>query len=262
MWISGVGDGLPGAGPGGVDPALLRRVMPLFERLARRHDHHVLGLERVPDGPCLLVGYHGRPAIDAFLLALTLYRRRGRAVRGISHALWFGVPGMAGLCRGLGLVSGEEPRLGELLAAGEPLMVLPGGSRECFRSSRVRYTLDWGQRQGYARLALRHKLPIVLFVTEGADDLYEIYGDGYARSKRLTGTDMFPVCLPLGAHGLPFGPSRPVKLTTRLLGPILPDPAGPDPVAALDAEVRSGVNSLLKPLHERGEPGPRGLPWA
>ena len=100
-------------------------------------------------------------SIDAFLLAMTLYRRRGRAVRGVSHAAWFGVPGVAGLCRGLGLVSGEEPRLGELLGAGEPLLVLPGGSRECFRSSRVRYTLDWGQRQGYARLALRHTLPIL-----------------------------------------------------------------------------------------------------
>lgn len=236
--------------------------MPLFDRLARRHDHHVEGLERVPEGPCLLVGYHGRPAIDAFLLAMTLYRRRGRAVRGVSHALWFGVPGLAGLCRGVGLVSGEEPGLSALLHAGEPLLVLPGGSRECFRSSRVRYTLDWGQRQGYARLALRHGLPVVLFVTEGADELYTVIGDGYRLSKRLTGTDLLPLCLPLGHHGLPFGPSRPVSLTTRLSGPILPNPAAPDPVAALDAEVRAGMDALLQPLREGRPPGPRGRPWA
>jgi 1-acyl-sn-glycerol-3-phosphate acyltransferase len=236
--------------------------MPFFERLAHRHDHHVLGAERVPEGACLIVGYHGRPAIDAFLLAMTLYRRRGRAVRGVSHAAWFGVPGMAGLCRGLGLVTGEEPRLGELLDAGEPLLVLPGGSRECFRSSRVRYLRDWGQRRGYARLAVRYNLPVVLFVTEGADDLYQIYGDGYRLSKRLTRTDLLPLCLPLGSHGLPFGPSRPVKLTTRISVPILPDPSAADPVAAIDAEVRAGIDALLKPLRERGEPGPRGQPWA
>jgi 1-acyl-sn-glycerol-3-phosphate acyltransferase len=126
----------------------------------------------------------------------------------------------------------------------------------------VRYTLDWGQRQGYARLALRHKLPILLFVTEGADDLYQIYGDGYRLSKRLTGTDLLPLCLPLGSHGLPFGPSRPVKLTTRISGPILPDPSAPDPVAALDAAVRAGVEAMLKPLRERAAPGPRGDPWS
>ncbi len=262
MWISGAGDGSPGQGPGGVDPALFDRVMPAFDRLARRHDHHVFGLESVPEGACLLVGYHGRPALDAFLLAMTLYRRRGRAVRGVSHAFWFGVPGVAGLCRGLGLVSGEEARLGELLGAGEPLLVLPGGSRECFRSSRVRYTLDWGKRQGYARLAVRHNLPIVLFVTQGADELYEVVGDGYRLSKRLTGTDLLPICLPLGSHNLPFGPTKLVKLTTRLLGPILPDLAAADPVSALDESVRAGINSLLKPLREGENPGPRGYPWA
>jgi 1-acyl-sn-glycerol-3-phosphate acyltransferase len=236
--------------------------MPFFDRLARRHDHHVFGLEHVPPGPCLLVGYHGRPAIDAFLLAMTLYRRGGRAVRGVSHAFWFGVPGLAGLCRGLGLVSGEEPRLGELLSAGEPVLVLPGGSRECFRSSRVRYTLDWGQRQGYARLALRHNLPIVPFVTEGADDLYRVYGDGYRLSKRLTGTDLLPICLPLGSHNLPFGPSKPVPLTTRLRAPIRPDPSVADPVSALDASVRAAMTAMLKPLSEGENPGPRGDPWA
>ncbi|MCK6522968.1 hypothetical protein L6R49_16195 [Myxococcota bacterium] len=262
MWISGPGDGRPGEGPGGVDPALLGRVMPLFARLARRHDHHILGLDRVLDGPCLLVGYHGRPAIDAFLLAMALYRRRGRAVRGVSHAFWFGVPGMAGLCRGVGLVSGEEPGLGALLGAGEPLLVLPGGSRECFRSSRLRYTRDWGQRQGYARLALRYELPVVVFVTEGADELYDVIGDGYQLSKRLTGTDLLPICLPVGNHGLPFGSTRPVKLTTRISGPIRPDLSAPDPVAALDAQVRAAIDALLRPLHDGADPGPRGDPWA
>ena len=172
------------------------------------------------------------------------------------------MPGVAGLCRGLGLVSGEEAGVGALLGAGEPLLVLPGGSRECFRSSRVRYTLDWGQRQGYARLAVRNNLPIVLFASEGADDLYQVIGDGYRLSKRLTGTDLLPLCLPLGSHGLPFGPSKRVKLTTRLLGPILPDLSAADPIGDLDATVRAGVNTLLKPLREGENPGPRGLPWA
>ena len=127
----------------------------------------------------------------------------------------------AGQRHALLLATGEFMRIA-LLGAGEPLLVLPGGSRECFRSSRVRYTLDWGQRQGYARLAVRNNLPIVLFASEGADDLYQVIGDGYRLSKRLTGTDLLPLCLPLGSHGLPFGPSKRVKLTTRLLGPILP----------------------------------------
>lgn len=215
MWISAPGDGRPGEGPGGVDPALWARLLPALERAAQVHDYRCAGLEGLPPGPVLLAGYHGRPALDALLL-VALLRARGRVVRGVAHRVWFELPALAGLARGLGLLSGQPEGVARALAAGEDLIVLPGGTRECFRSSRVLYTLDWGRHQGYARLAVRAGVPVVPFATRGADELYRIYGDGYRLSRALTGTDLLPLCLPLGCRGLPLWPPFPVPLHQRL----------------------------------------------
>lgn len=228
-------------------------LMPRFRRIARAHDFGCVGLEQLPEGPALLVGYHGSPALDAFLLGMLIYAEQGRAVRGIGHKALFNMPVFGRMVRGFGMLDGSERSLSEATAAGELLLVLPGGTRECFRSSRTRYEMEWGRRQGYARLAVQHQLPVLPFASSGVDELYHIVGDGYRISKRLTGTDLLPLCLPIGHRGLPLAPPRPVPILTRM-GPLLPP--GDDP-AALDAQVRAEVERLLVDVRAgRRPPGP------
>lgn len=214
------------------------------------HDYRCLGLHHLPAGPALLVGYHGRPALDSFLL-LALMAQLGRPLRGVAHRVWFDTPGVAGFARGLGLLSGQASALEAVLRAGEPVLLLPGGTRECFRSSRVLYQLDWGQRQGYARLAVRLGVPVLPFAATGVDELYRIYGDGYRISKALTGTDLLPLCLPMGCRGLPLWPFFPVQVHQRIAPPIYPE-SGPDAVNRLDQAVRAAIGELL----EQGRQGP------
>lgn len=220
----------------------IERLLPLYRKVAKVHDYRVVGLEKLPEGPALLVGYHGSPALDAILLGWLLYEREGRPPRGIAHRVLFRVPGVSGLIRALAMVPGDDDALRAAVDRGERIIVLPGGTRECFRSSRTRYALDWANRRGYARLAQRYGLPIVPFAASGVDDLYRIIGDGYRISMRLTGTDALPLCLPLGHRSLPFGPPRPVKIHQRLGDPIPPQ-ADTD---ALDATVRAAVGALLR----------------
>lgn len=230
---------------------LFARLDPRARSVARTHDYRCVGLEALPEGPCLFVGYHGRPALDAFLLGWLVRQQTGRQPVGIVHQALAAAPGVRRLVAGFSMVTGTPEHIAAVVARGDRLLVLPGGSRECFRSSRVRYELDWGERRGYARLALRHRLPIVPFATAGADELYRIYGDGYRISKRLTGTDLLPLCLPLGHRGLPFGPPRPVPLHQHVGHPILPPPPGPESASeaaaeALDQEVRAALRGLLR----------------
>ncbi|MCB9762314.1 MAG: acyltransferase family protein [Alphaproteobacteria bacterium] len=232
-------------GPG--DPAFLDRVQPVFERIARVHDYRCVGLEHLPDGPAMLVGYHGRPALDAFLLGFLLRKHTGAAPRAVTHRVLTRIPRVRRWVQGFGMVVGSRDELAAAAARGERLLVLPGGARECFRSSRVRYQLDWGERRGYARLALRLGLPIVPFATAGVDELYHVIGDGYRISKALTGTEALPLCLPLGHRRLPFGPPRPVPLHQHVGAAVEPygQAEDPDAVAALDARVRARVQALL-----------------
>ena len=62
---------------------------------------------------------------------------------------------------GLGFVTGDGPAIEAAVRRGEHVLVQPGGTREGYRSFRHDYEVDWGDRTGYLRLAIRHRLPIV-----------------------------------------------------------------------------------------------------
>src|SRR5262249_1175334 len=158
------------------------------------HRFEVHGLDRLDGlGSALLVGYHGRPiAHDLCMLSVTLHERYGYVPHGVvdaavgqSRAMKWGsddlgfVSGDGPAAQGAGrrgggggggrgggrgeggLVTGDGPAVEEAVRRGELHVVEPGGTREGCRSFRHRYRVDWGERTGYLRLALRHRLPIV-----------------------------------------------------------------------------------------------------
>jgi hypothetical protein len=109
-----------------------------------------LDLENVPtQGPFVLVGNHQLLGMqDLPTLVRELEVRRGVRVRGMADHFHFQLPLWRDLLVRMGAVPGSRENCAALLAAGEPVLVFPGGAREVYKRRGQRYELLWGKRTG------------------------------------------------------------------------------------------------------------------
>jgi len=233
-----------------------------FGLLRHYHRYRIIGLETLLEpGARLIVAYHGRPlAFDQCMLTVVLHERLGYLPHGIIHGAVDQNPVLRWLKEGLGFVTRDGPELEAAVARGEHILVQPGGTREGCRSFRHRYRVDWGERVGYLRLAIKYGLPIVPVAGHGMDDAFVGLNDGYALGHRLGAPWGLPVWLGLGATGLwPFSLPLPVRMTQLVGQPIhrhLGGRIAPDDRAALldlHQEVRGAVQALLDRARGLGE---------
>jgi 1-acyl-sn-glycerol-3-phosphate acyltransferase len=228
-----------------------------FRLMRRYHRYEVEGLEHLDRrDACLLVAYHGRPiAFDLCMLTVTLHERLGYMPHGVVHGAVESNPLMQWVSDGLGFVTGDGDAVAAAVARGEHILVQPGGTREGCRSFRHRYRVDWGERTGYLRLAIRHRLPIVPVAAAGIDDGYIGFNDGYALGKRLGVPYRLPLWFGAGLTGLfPLSPPFPVKIRQVIGEPIDPfargrvdpdDPGDRNRLLALHHDVAGAVQALL-----------------
>jgi 1-acyl-sn-glycerol-3-phosphate acyltransferase len=163
--------------PGAAEAARLRQLMGPLIPISRPV---FLGDEHVPaEGPALFVGNHTLYGIiDSPHLLLHLHDRHGRFPRTLGHHEHFSIPAWSKLVEVFGTVDGTRENCAALFLAGESVLVFPGGSREAFKRKGEDYSLQWGDRLGFARMALRHGVPIVPFAALGADEVWKIIKDG------------------------------------------------------------------------------------
>lgn len=137
------------------------------------------GIQNVPaDRPVLLVGNHTLMGVlDVPLMMIGLWEQRRLWPRPLGDHVHYAIPGWRDLLTAFGTVEGTRRNCGALMAAGESILVFPGGAREVFKHKHERYRLRWANRLGFARLAVDHGYPIVPFAAVGADDCYEIVFD-------------------------------------------------------------------------------------
>nr|WP_275976849.1 lysophospholipid acyltransferase family protein [Polyangium aurulentum] len=227
--------------------------------MRRYHRYEVSGIEHLErPGSALIVGYHGRPiAHDLCMLTVTLHERLGYLPHAIVHGAAEKQPLMRWVTEGLGFVTGDGEAMARAIARGEHVIVTPGGIREGCRSFLHRYQVDWGERTGYVRLALRHRLPIVPVAGIGTDDAFIGLNDGYALGKRLRAPARLPVWFGLGLGGLwPLSLPLPVKMRTMVGEPIDlradgdVDPRDGAGVRRLHARVVAAVQGLLDAARE------------
>lgn len=237
----------------------------------RYHESTVEGLERVVDGPALVVGNHngGMMAPDMFALMVAWWRRRGthEPAHGLMHDFVFRVPPFGRYLARMGAVPARPALASEALGRGAKVLVYPGGDLDAFRPSSRKHEIVFGQRRGFVRVALRAGVPIVPVVSIGAHDGLHVFTDGadFARRsglKRWLRIEVFPI-----AAGLPWGiwagPMMywplPVRMKLRVLDPIAWPHLEPD--AADDAaivlrcreEVREAMQQALHSMAR--EPG-------
>ena len=218
--------------PAYVDPDIAEGAQKVVNALRSYHRYRVQGIANLPaQGPALLVVSHSLATYDIALLGYTLFEETGRVVRSLADRLIFKIPPLAWVTGGLGGVQGDPKAAEKLLAGGEIVMVAPGGMREALRTTEHRYQISWEGRLGFARLAVRAQVPVILAACPAADDLFTLY------PSRLTNyfLERFHVPVPL-MRGL--GPSwlpRPAALTHYLSAPIAPPAVSEDDTEAVTA---------------------------
>jgi 1-acyl-sn-glycerol-3-phosphate acyltransferase len=223
-------------------------------------------IENVPThGPFMLVGNHQLLGMqDLPTLVRGLEVRRGVRVRGMADRFHFAVPGWRELLVRLGAVPGTRENCAALLAAEEAVLVFPGGAREVYKRRGQRYQLLWGERTGFARMAIAAGCPIVPFAAVGAEDRLDVLLDTDATIaaparvlvRKLAGRQDVGTLLVKGAG--PLGLPRLDRLYFRFGAPIPTTQwAGraEDPQAraecrdAVQAEVEAGIAALRRLRH-------------
>jgi 1-acyl-sn-glycerol-3-phosphate acyltransferase len=217
------------------DPEHIRRTLPGMKAFSELyHRGEVRGLENIPaEGPVLLVGNHsgGTLISDTFVFSAAFYEHFGpsREFHQLAHDMVFRVPGIREMVTRWGTVPASPENMERALDREAALLVYPGGDHETYRPSWESSTIDFAGRQGFARLALEHDVPIVPVVAIGGQETALFLGRG-RRLARTLGIDkalrikVLPPVLgpPVGGTilDLPIRFPLPAKITISVGQPI------------------------------------------
>ncbi|XP_053101928.1 transmembrane protein 68-like [Hemicordylus capensis] len=203
------------------------------------YGHEIIGMENIPEGPGIIIFYHGYTDSDYFFLLARLYLERGRLCRTVTDYHIYLIPGMKQLLNLFHCTCGSKDECVEILKQGDLLAIAPGGGREAIFSEN--YELLWGNRKGFADVALKAKVPLIPMFTQNINESFRTYGktrlirwlyDNYARF----------IFLPL------YG-GFPVKLRTYIGEPIPYDPN--TTVEELAAKTKLAVENLRDRCQKR-----------
>lgn len=231
----------------------------------------IVGIENVPDDtrPLLFVGNHTLGGVlDAPLMFMELYRHKDIFLRSLGDHLHFRIPGWRGALNRWGVVDGTRENCAALMAAGECVLVFPGGGREVAKRKGEKYKLVWKKRTGFARMAIEHGCTVVPFAAIGVEDALDVIFDandllatrlGEPIRKLGLRTDVIPpVTRGLGPTAFP----RPQRYYFQFRAPISThDLAGKhtdhDACWALREEIRHEVERGIVDLHAIRERDPQ-----
>lgn len=181
------------------------------------------GTEHLPAGGALLVGNHAMFGIDGIVLGALMIDRVGRRVRFLGERNLWRIPGLRRLIEAGGAVPGTPGAAVDILRRGELCGVYPGGIDDSWKLTTTdRYKLQWGNRRGFARVAMEAGVPIVPVVAEGIDEMYDVVAKERWVGRRVLGSPRYDLPLILGWKGTPL--PKPVTQRYRLLAPV--DTAG------------------------------------
>ena len=157
---------------------------------------------RIPaEGGALLVGNHSFLGLDGLVLGALVTRETGRLVRFLGERHLWDIPALGTLLTRLGAVPGEPEAAVAMLEQGDLVGVYPGGVDASFKPRAERYRLQWGQRAGFARVAMCARVPIVPVAGLGIDDAYDVVFRERRIGRTLFGSPRYDLPVAFGALG-------------------------------------------------------------
>ncbi|MEZ4313376.1 MAG: hypothetical protein R3F14_35590 [Polyangiaceae bacterium] len=233
----------------------------------------VQGWENVPASPAMLVSNHsgGTTIPDVWGLLIAWYRQFGteRPCHPLAHEIILGTETTARFFSRRGVLKAHPGVAADVLTNfRRDLLVMPGGDLDTWRPYKERYTVRFGGRRGYARLALRTGVRVIPVANAGAHETLMVLTDGRKIARALglydvARAEIFPVHLSL-PWGLGIGPlphlPTPAKLRYKLGAPV-EIPAGvqigaeptDEQVIAYDEAVQAAVQRQLDELRREDE---------
>lgn len=202
---------------------------------------------------------------DLPVLLTAWWRERGvdEAVYALFHSFFLGLPGIGPVMTRAGAVEAGPAAAEAILRGGGILIDYPGGDHDVFRPWRERNRIDFADRLGWVRLALRTQVPVVPAVSIGGHETVIVLSRGDALARRLGIDRRFRIKVMPLVFGPPFGivpggiPTLPLpaKITVELLEPFDwttrhgPDAAEDDDIVhACYHEVTSAMQTALDRL--------------
>ncbi|CAN5610530.1 lysophospholipid acyltransferase family protein [soil metagenome] len=202
---------MPSSTIGGYIDTLAGRAV--IRAIVRYFSATFVGSENVPrTGGALLVGNHGVFGFDAFVLGALLARDIGRMPTWLADRhLWL-TPGFGPALDFAGAIKGERPSAVARLQAGDLVVVYPGGIFDSYKLARDRHRLKWGNRAGFARVAMMARVPIVPIAACGVDDMYRVVAREPGLGNLLFGDARYNFPIALGRLGTPIPKKVPVTI--------------------------------------------------
>lgn len=201
------------------------------------------GIEHIPsNGPAVLTGMHrGFMPLDGVMALHTVVKHTGRYPRFLTHPALLKFPFLANFMTKLGGVVACQESADRILRNNQLLGIFPEGIHGAFTPYRNAYKLQAFGRDAFVKLALRHRAPIVPFVTVGSAEIFPIFGKIKSRRwARYTEWPFIPITPTFPLLPLPL----PSKWHTQFLSPIRTD--GYSPKAAEDRKVVSEISREVR----------------
>ena len=186
---------------GRIDGDFARKIEPFLKGL---YDYYfrcsVSGWENIPEQKALYVGNHnGLLTFEVLMVFYAWWKRFGTSKRalGLAHGVALENPFFRWIIPRLGAIPADPEIAYQALSRDYSLLVYPGGEKESFRPFTERKKIDFYQRKGFIRLALKAKVPIVPIVSIGAHESYVILHRGEEIAEKLGLKEKFRL------HGVP-----------------------------------------------------------
>ncbi len=206
-----------------------------------------------------MIGNHsgGQMPPDIPVLLTAWWRERGEdePVYALFHHFLLAIPAIGPLLERAGAVEAGPQTAEAILNDGGILFDYPGGDYEVFRPWWQRNRIQFGDRLGFIRLALRTQAPVVPAVSVGSHETLVVLARGQQVARRLGLDRVFRIKVmplvfgpPLGLvpGGIPTWP-LPAKITVELGEPIHWSKYGPD-AAQDDGIVRECYEEITETM--------------
>jgi len=205
----------------------------------------VVGTEHISnETPGLYVSNHGLYGLEMASFLSAVYREGNVFLRSLSDHFHFG-QFHGEILRIFGAVDGSRKNVDCLMETKQNVLVYPGGGHEVLKPSTIpRYTLMWKERLGFARMAIKHRYPIVPCCSVGTEDMMDTIIDipvDFAR-KNLK----IPIIAPILPHRIQkvyFWIGEPIR-TDQYEGDYMNDEFAREVRDKVKAAVKSGIREM------------------